>query len=345
MSEIHFTNFYLHVLTTKDMAGNTATRTYTIKKKKFPEIGQYVKYTPDSASNYYVDSSLSGSDSAQTITSAYDPTTWRIMEVGQNGNITKLLGSPNNNQSIFTLGNVSGYNNGVYLLNDICAKRYKNSSLGATARHLNIDDLESQMNNAGLSARNSYKYDRISQYGTTKMYTGSKAKYPAIYAQEKYSGINISDVSNGSQIIAGNINSTAKSKMNPNGKTQSENVYTSPTYDKTAYTASYLTCTQTYYSFESPSSYFKNSNFYNMVFETGTNFWLASRCIKCSPYGDYASFGIYYILSNRLLSTGFFNYQGYGSGFVRLAPVVSLGSEIQVKNGSGTENDPYVIGK
>ena len=336
---------YRVVLTTKDIAGNTATRTYTIKKKKFPEIGQYVKYTPDSASNYYVDSSLSGADSAQTITSAYDPTTWRIMEVGQNGNITKLLGIPNKNQSTFTLENVSGYNNGVYLLNDICAKRYKNSSLGATARHLNIEDLESQMNNAGLSARNSYKYGAIVQYGATRMYTGSKAKYPAIYAQEKYSGINISDVSNGSQIIAGNINSTAKSKMNPNGKTQSENVYTSPTYDKTEYTASYLTCTQTYYSFESPSSYFKNSNFYNMVFETGTYFWLASRNINCTVYGDYASFGMYCIESNRLSRMHFFYYQGWGGGFIRLAPVVSLGSEIQVKSGSGTENDPYVIGK
>lgn len=328
------------------MAGNTATRTYTIKKKKFPEIGQYVKYTPDSASNYYVDSSLSGADSAQTITSAYDPTTWRIMEVGQNGNITKLLGIPNKNQSIFTLENVSGYNNGVYLLNDICAKRYKNSSLGATARHLNIEDLESQMSNAGLSARNSYKSGGIVQYGTTRMYTGSKAKYPAIYAQEKYSGINISDVSNGSQIIVGNINSTAKSKMNPNGKTQSENVYTSPTYDKTVYTASYITFTQTYYSSESPSSYFKNSNFYNMVFETGTHFWLASRCIDCTPYGDYPSFGIYYIHSDkRLLKTGFFNYNGWGGLSASLAPVVSLGLEIQVKSGSGTENDPYVIGK
>ena len=337
---------YTVVLTTKDMAGNTATRTYTIKKKKFPEIGQYVKYTPDSASNYYVDSSLSGADSAQTITSAYDPTTWRIMEVGQNGNITKLLGIPNKNQSIFTLENVSGYNNGVYLLNDICAKRYKNSSLGATARHLNIEDLESQMSNAGLSARNSYKSGGIVQYGTTRMYTGSKAKYPAIYAQEKYSGINISDVSNGSQIIVGNINSTAKSKMNPNGKTQSENVYTSPTYDKTVYTASYITFTQTYYSSESPSSYFKNSNFYNMVFETGTHFWLASRCIDCTPYGDYPSFGIYYIHSDkRLLKTGFFNYNGWGGLSASLAPVVSLGLEIQVKSGSGTENDPYVIGK
>ena len=38
MLEIHFTNFYLHVLTTKDYAQNTATRTYTIKVDKTPPI-------------------------------------------------------------------------------------------------------------------------------------------------------------------------------------------------------------------------------------------------------------------------------------------------------------------
>ena len=47
---MHFTNFYFHVLTTKDMAGNTATRTYTIKKRKIPKVGEIVNYTPDTPS-------------------------------------------------------------------------------------------------------------------------------------------------------------------------------------------------------------------------------------------------------------------------------------------------------
>ena len=38
------------------------------------------------------------------------------------------------------------------------------------------------------------------------------------------------------------------------------------------------------------------------------------------------------------------NGEDYGDGNC-LAPVVSLGSGIQVKSGSGTESDPYVIGK
>ena len=35
----------------------------------------------------------------------------------------------------------------------------------------------------------------------------------------------------------------------------------------------------------------------------------------------------------------------YGNRDERLAPVVSLGSGIQVKSGSGTTSDPYEIGK
>lgn len=42
--------------------------------------------------------------------------------------------------------------------------------------------------------------------------------HQSIYAQEKYSGANISNVSNGTQIIAGNIDVIAQAKMNPNGK-------------------------------------------------------------------------------------------------------------------------------
>ena len=36
MSEIHFTNFYLHVLTTKDNVGNSSSRTYVLKIDKTP---------------------------------------------------------------------------------------------------------------------------------------------------------------------------------------------------------------------------------------------------------------------------------------------------------------------
>ena len=247
-----------------------------------PKVGEIVSYTPDTPSTGYdLTTAKSGYDDAQTIDGTYDPTTWKIMEVDESGNVTKLLGI---GSKTITFQGSKGYNNGVYLLNDICKSRYGNASLGATARSLNIEDIESRMNSNGIAARNAYK-SGTTQYGTTRKYTGSYTKYPAIYAQEKYSGVDVSDVADGTQVIAGSVDTTAQSKMNPNGKTQSEDVYTAITQDTSKTDATTLTCTQTLWEGSQSSSYYDDANFYNMIFGTGTDFGLASRYVDCDSYG------------------------------------------------------------
>ena len=330
------------------MAGNTATRTYTIKKRKIPKVGEIVSYTPDTPSTGYdLSTAKSGHSKNQTIDGTYDPTTWKIMEVDESGNVTKLFGVPSSSQSLVFFQGSTGYNNGVYLLNDICKSRYGNASLGATARSLNIEDIESRMNATGIAARNAYT-DGTVQYGTTRKYTGSNAKYPAIYSQEKYSGVDVSDVADGTQVIAGSVDTTAQARMNPNGKSGSDNIYTTlpETSETTGPSKTNLTCTQTCYEGSQSSSYFDDSNFYNMIFGTGTNFWLASRCVIYDSNNSRASFGLRSVNRSHLSGSNLFlsngsSYDHYG----RLGPVVSLRSGIQVKSGSGTESDPYVLGK
>ena len=341
------------------MAGNTATRTYTIKKrKKIPKVGEIVNYTPDTPSTGYVLSrAKSGYRSAQTIDGTYDPTTWKIMEVDKDGNITKLLGI---GSKTVRFGDSTGYNNGVSLLNDICKSRYGNASLGATARSLNIEDIESKMNATGIAARNANKgyNNQTIQYGTTKTFTGSNAQYPAIYAQEKYSGVDVSDVTAGSQVIAGSVDATAQAKMNPNGKSGSDNIYTTlpETSETTGPSKTNLTCTQTEYYMSGyvsrPSSYFDDSNFYNMIFGTRTDFWLASRCVKCISSSPIAIFGLRYVGYSDLYDVSDLSdkelFRSSGDSYSQdncLAPVVSLGSGVQIKSGSGTTSDPYVLGK
>ena len=265
------------------------------------------------------------------------------MEVDKDGNITKLLGI--GSKTVYFEGS-TGYNNGVYLLNDICKSRYGNASLGATARSLNIEDIESRMNATGIAAKNAYK-SGTTQYGTTRKYTGDYAQYPAIYAQEKYSGVDVSDVTNGTQVITGSVDTTAQSKMNPSGKTVSEDVYTAATTDTSKTASITLTCTQTnYLFFTTPSSYFDDTNFHSMIFGTGTNFWLASRYVSCSSYDSNAFFGLRFVSNSSLNGYILFYSGGSNSSNSRcLAPVVSLGSGIQVKSGSGTTSDPYVLGK
>ena len=308
-------------------------------------IGKVVSYTPNTPSTGYdLSRAKSGSPNAQTIDGTYDPTTWKIMEVDESGNITKLLGI--GSKDVYFTGS-TGYNNGVYLLNDICKSRYGNASLGATARSLNIEDIESRMNSKGIAARNAYKYG-TTQYGTTKKYTGSYTKYPAIYAQEKYSGVDVSDVTDGTQVITGSVDATAQARMNPNGKSGSDDIYTTlpETSETTGPSKTNLTCTQTYYNVSQSSSYYDDSNFYNMIFGTGTAFWLASRYVHCNSSNSGAFFGLCLVGSSSLGGNYLFRSDGNsGNNSRRLAPVVSLGSGVQIKSGEGTKEKPYVIGK
>ena len=311
-------------------------------------IGKIVDYKPNTPNTGYdLSTAKSGYSSAQTIDSKYDPTVWKIMEVDENGNITKLFGVPSSSQSRVYFQGSTGYNNGVYLLNDICKSRYGNASLGATARSLTIEDIESRMNSKGIAARNAYK-SGTTQYGTTRKYTGSNAQYPAIYVQEKYSGVDVSDVTDGTQVITGSVNATAQVKMNPNGKSGSDDIYTTlpETSETTGPSKTNLTCTQTYYNVSQSSSYYDDANFYNMIFGTGTYFWLASRYVDCNSSNSNADFGLRFVYNSNLYGNDLFNSNGGSySGSDRLAPVVSLGSGIQVKSGSGTTSDPYEIGK
>ena len=337
---------------TGTVGGKTYSVEYTVTvnqyKVKTPQVGDIVSYTPDTPNTGYdLSTAKSGYSSAQTIDGTYDPTVWKIMEVDENGNITKLFGVPSSSQSRVYFQGSTGYNNGVYLLNDICKSRYGNASLGATARSLTIEDIESKMNATGIAARNGYEV-RTVQYGMTKTFKGNMVNYPAIYAQEKYSGVDVSDVTDGTQVITGSVDATAQARMNPNGKTQSEDVYTTPTADTSKTASTNLTCTQTFYDVSQSSSYYDDSNFYNMIFGTGTWFWLASRYVTCKSDLSGAVFGLRRVRdSSRLDGYRLFGaYNGWSaSDGERLAPVVSLGSGIQVKSGSGTESDPYVIGK
>ena len=275
-----------------------------------PKVGEIVDYKPNTPNTGYdLTTAKSGYSSAQTIDGTYDPTTWKIMEVDENGNITKLLGI--GAKTVYFKGS-TGYNNGVYLLNDICKSRYGNASLGATARSLTIEDIESRMNATGIAARNAYKNGTV-QYGTTRKYTERFKNYPAIYAQEKYSGVEVSDVADGTQVITGSVDTTAQSKMNPNGKSVSDDIYTTlpETSETTGPSKTNLTCTQTYYYFSNtPSSYFDDTNFHSMIFGTGKYFWLASRCVYCHSDDSAAYFGLRRVSSSNLGVYNLFRSRG-----------------------------------
>lgn len=127
-----------------------------------------------------------------------------------------------------------------------------------------------------------------------------------------------------------------------------------PTTDTYKTDATSLTCTQTFYYMNSPSSYL-DKNFYDMVFRAKETFWITSRFIYCDSDSSRAGFGLHnintggthcYEYGSNLTGINLFYSNGSSSQFVgRVTPVVSFGSGIQVKSGSGTESNPYEIGK
>ena len=166
------TTYYLRVIV-KDRAGNTTPSTainVTTKQSGLSEevlasnVGAYVDYTPTTGS-FTSEGQYGGTGDKFTTDASLK---WIIMEA--NNNTLKLI-SDKNSDIDFVLAGANGYNNGVLLLNNACKAMYSNSSLGATGRSLNIDDIEKHMNKAPQKIGDEYyPLDR---------------KYPNIFALEK----------------------------------------------------------------------------------------------------------------------------------------------------------------
>ena len=294
-------------------------------KENTIKIGDYINYTYDTVSDGYdLPATQSGYTSNQTIAQTTG-LKWRILNIHEDGTID-LISETVPDTTVYFQGAL-GYNNGVYLLNNICNELYSNSSLGLTARSVNLGDIESQLNETGIAARNAYNNGVIT-YGETKTYTGTYANYPLLYAKENGSGIN-----------------TTTTKKD--GITVNDEGYTSPT-EETLTKVDSLTVTENHYQFSNvPEKYFKDYNgnsstVRDLLFNTGTNYWLASRYANC--ISNNASFGLRYVNTSNL--DGHYMIDSFSrpsSDHYYVRPVVTLGTDIEIiavdnADGNSTEN-------
>ena len=148
-------------------------------------------------------------------------------------------------------------------------------------------------------------------------------KYPNIYAKENGSGINTESVKT-------------------DGIGISEDGYTSPTKE-TSSKADNLTVTQSYYYLSSPSSYFDNSEAYDVIFGT---YWLASRCVNCDL--SYALFGLMSVGNSYLNGNNVYVSRGatYRYDYC-VRPVVSLGPDMEITacEGENSSSNMHQISK
>ncbi len=289
------------------------------------EIGDYVNYTYDSSSTYNLSQNTSGYTDGDVKITQTQGMKWRILNIHEDGTVDLISETPTNTGPHF--GGYLGYNNGVLVINDICSDFYSNSALGVEARNINLKDIEYWLSKDGEEERDSYVSEGGLRYGKSGKISGRV--YPSLYAKENGSGIDTDTVKN-------------------DGIDISENGYDRPTDERNENASQSLTVTQTYYSFGSttPTENFKNSEIYDMIFETEKEYWIASRYVNKRKQENTALFGIFEVVNDALsgedftVSSGFNymdNYQEVG-----LRPVVSIGPEIEitaVENADGTSEE------
>ena len=302
------------------------------------KVGDYVNYTYDTKAEGYNLKAAESGYSDQTVNQK-SGMKWRILNIHPDGRVD-LIGDVSSSDQTVDFKGALGYNNGVYLLNDICKELYSNDSLGVYARSVDLEDIESQMNEeTGIAARDAYT--GTVKYGETKTCIGSYANYPNLYAQENGSGIN----------LTGETEKERKEQTKADGIGVNDDGYTSPT-EETSSKADSLTVTQSFYSFSNtPASYFKDYNgssstVRDMLFNTGTYYWLASRYARCDS--AYADFGLRNVYSSDLGGNiMFYSYGTAGSNGNRVRPVVSLGFDIKITacEGENSSTNMHQISK
>ena len=279
------------------------------------KVGDYINYTPDSA-EAYASSKLASSITGSRSNSAdltQDTLTWQVLRIYEDGSMD-LIGSPTSKDVYFN--GALGYNNGVYVMNDICESLYSKKTKGITARSVNLEDMEKWLTDdvlnadgtvktkGGKTARAEYKNsDSGTLYGQTKTYTGGYAYKPDIYGKTE--------------------NESDKYYSTPTDKTYTREYGT----DGTTYT---LEAKQTYYNILINSTNYGDGA---KVLTASNWFWVASRYVNCNS--SYANFGLRCAYSSIYGDNMFYSYNIYNGSNIRLRPVVSLGSDIQVEKCSG----------
>ena len=307
--------------------GTTYTKEVSVTVNQFREfsiddiqIGDSVNYTYDSAGSYSLSSTYSGYSSNQTIAQTTG-LTWKVLNVDKENDTVDII-SANTTSSQVEFYGILGYNNGPYLMNEICKAQYSNKTLGVNARSINLLDMEKQLTAAGIKSRNEYNKgsSTYAQYGTTKTYT-SNTKYPSLYANQKGAGPNITEAEASKKITQpdttkGNDPYEESKPIVPKGTTE-------PTNDSTYGTGSPLTVTQTYYyipindtNYGTASSILANdSQFWVAARYVGADWTVARFGLRCA---DTDAYGSYIFLSNGD------TYSYYSA----LRPVVSLPSSL-----------------
>ena len=321
------------------------------KKSDKLKIGTYVEYVPDEVQPYVVDPAFTGQDNAVTI-SQNKNMHWRVFKINDDDSIEIIATVPT--EDTLSLAGAIGYDNGVYLLNDVCKNLFSNSSMNAVGRSINIEDITSKIPDNMIESTGYAPVD------ARRTYTGSNSYYPNLYMFENGSGIgnavqyieHTSLKENATQDGTNDLNNIQIDReeiadVKTNGCSQSDSYYTSPVASTpsekgykiangqqfiathTAFTSNVTTC-------------FTNTEYASMFYGTKSKYWLASRFVNCAT-NEVANFGIRTVNSNSLEILKMFdsNSEQWTISY-SILPIVTI-KNYNIKSGVGTAKDPIVF--
>ncbi len=225
---------------------------------------------------------------------------WRVLDV-KNGNLRLISEVPT--ESTVYLKGYNGYNNAVYLIDEICSTLYSTNK--GTAQNLKIEDIEDKINKEQFDyTQDKHSYVDTGKYGGTKEYTDN-LYYPEIFAKEKTGWVDDNqgteyDLSEQKDLIKQTEDKKAQSKMK---------------------------ITHTYWNRNMQESDWKNK-IYNNIFTYGS-YWLSSRCT--SPDLDVAYFRVYRVENGNIKGRSLYNSDHHTIEHVyKIRPIVSLNPDIQI---------------
>lgn len=253
--------------------------------------GDYVAYTPTGLESYVVNGNYSGTGMNQTVTK--EELNWRVLDKTQEGKLRLISATPT--ETTVKLQGANGYNNAVYILDELCNTLYKGEN--ATAKSLKIEDIQNKMN---LSVWN---YNNAAGYGST--FNPSNKQYPLMFAQEM------------GQIV--------------NGRSGSLDLSEQPSIMTGTGTASTWTVKYTYWYNQIMGASNYVDPMYHELFHTAATgtYWLSSRCVSAGS--STARFHVRCVTSSNVIAGSLFDSLGGGGSYTyRVRPVVYLESNVKI---------------
>ena len=277
------------------------------------KIGDYVEYNPDvsnlkseiikdlnESSGYKEEQNKAGIeqiDYLKDIEINQENLKWRIYDV-QDGKI-RLISDKPTTSSIYLAG-YNGYNNEVYLINDICSELYSKAGI-STSKGLNIEDIQGKFKDSFLST---------SEFNLTTN-INNKNYYPLIFEKEnrEFNNSTLLGMSEQNEIING-VSKGETENLIINSNTVKDGVITLSSF----------------------KDYKNKISKYSEMLLGKTSYCLASRAI--SSIGNTNSlFGMYVINNNNTITIDDL-YTSNGQEFSKqfsFRPIVTLNSNITIK--------------